>query len=586
MFDKLKGNLNKIKNDIINEAKDIKSDIINEYNNEKDNLNKEFNNAKAEAKTGLAEVKFNKSDVEFIVDTVTFDGASKVVNAFDKSNIFDKSAKKLTETATKLSDNISENDVNFFKEISREKKLNNKKELNILNNMISENLNSLIEFALADGELSEKEKQILFKKAESEGIDLDEFEMILEAKLFQIKQMQTPPKPIENINVAPKSDKFGDIKKCPACGAITESFATKCLDCGTEFRNIESSNSVIKFFEKLDEIESTRNESFYAQGTRKSIGFVTILLWLFFWPILIFIKGIQFLIDKSKSAKWSTTDSRKEELVMNYPVPVSKEAIFEFLTLSSSKIYSASYLNLFSEQTKYKNAWNKIWLKKIDQINTKAKLSMKGDSKTLADVENLTLMAKRIAKENNKKVYYVLGAGSILILLLIIWNSFSDKKTVHSNKSSLPNIEETTTSNSINIIKNENNSEKEKNENNSLAFLKDFAGKEPSNSKLLENPILKNRLISLINKKRYEFMKDKWMVESTIIVHNNIFQTWGCEAHNCDVNNFIIVIDLKKDKLFVGYVKENEMEKFGESDNYPTTFSEWINAYNSNHNIN
>ena len=42
--------------------------------------------------------------------------------------------------------------------------------------------------------------------------------MILEAKLFQIKQMQTQPKPIENINVAPKSDKFGDIKKCPVCG--------------------------------------------------------------------------------------------------------------------------------------------------------------------------------------------------------------------------------------------------------------------------------------------------------------------------------------------------------------------------------
>lgn len=443
--------------------------------------------------------------------------------------------------------------------------------------MYSEQLEKLIEIALADGELKEKEKQILFKRAESEKIDLDEFEMVLNARIFE----KAKNKSIQNF-ASPQSDKLGDVKKCPACGAITESFATKCLDCGTEFRNIASSSSVIKFFEKLDEIESTRNESFYAQGEQKSIGIGTILLWLFFWPILIFIKGIQFLIDKSKSAKWSTTDSRKEELVMNYPVPISKEAIFEFLTLSTSKIHSASYLNLFSEETKYKNAWNKIWLKKIDQINSKAKLAMKGDTKTLNDVENLTAMAKGIAKENNKKVYYVLGAGTILILSFIIWNSFSDKKTIQSDKSSLTNMEKISTSDSIKIIPNESKSEKD--ENNSLAFLKDYAGKEPS--KLLEDPILRKRLISLITKKRYEFMKDKWMVQSTVIVHNNIFETWGCEAHNCDVNNFIIVADLKKDKLFVGYVEENKMEKFGESDNYPKMFSQWIEAYYSNHNVN
>ena len=39
-------------------------------------------------------------------------------------------------------------------------------------------LENLIEMALADGELTEKEKQVLFKKAEAQGIDLDEFEII------------------------------------------------------------------------------------------------------------------------------------------------------------------------------------------------------------------------------------------------------------------------------------------------------------------------------------------------------------------------------------------------------------------------
>ena len=45
--------------------------------------------------------------------------------------------------------------------------------------MYNEQIEALISAALADGVLTEKEKQILFKKAESMGIDLDEFEMVL-----------------------------------------------------------------------------------------------------------------------------------------------------------------------------------------------------------------------------------------------------------------------------------------------------------------------------------------------------------------------------------------------------------------------
>ena len=88
--------------------------------------------------------------------------------------------------------------------------------------MYNEQLEKLIELALADGELTEKEKQILFKKAEAEGIDLDEFEMVLEARIFE----KTKNKTTETA-ASPKSDKLGDVKKCPACGAIAESFATK-----------------------------------------------------------------------------------------------------------------------------------------------------------------------------------------------------------------------------------------------------------------------------------------------------------------------------------------------------------------------
>ena len=116
--------------------------------------------------------------------------------------------------------------------------------------MYNEEVEKLIEMALLDGELTERERQILLSKAEAMGINLAEFEMVLEAKLFEKNKR-------DNSTVV-NSDKMGSLVKCPACGAIAETFSTKCNDCGTEFRNISASKNIIHFSEMLDEIESTR----------------------------------------------------------------------------------------------------------------------------------------------------------------------------------------------------------------------------------------------------------------------------------------------------------------------------------------
>jgi hypothetical protein len=65
--------------------------------------------------------------------------------------------------------------------------------------MYSEKLENLIRHALADGILTEKEKQILVKNAEAEGIDPDEFEVVLEARLLRKQQrLQPAEKPDES----------------------------------------------------------------------------------------------------------------------------------------------------------------------------------------------------------------------------------------------------------------------------------------------------------------------------------------------------------------------------------------------------
>lgn len=101
-------------------------------------------------------------------------------------------------------------------------------------------LENLIELALQDGELSDREIAVLFKRAQSMGIDLDEFEMVLQARLQERqKSLQKengtgmrsapPPPPIAAPKVPP------GMRKCPACGATENISEKECTYCGYVF---------------------------------------------------------------------------------------------------------------------------------------------------------------------------------------------------------------------------------------------------------------------------------------------------------------------------------------------------------------
>jgi len=48
---------------------------------------------------------------------------------------------------------------------------------------MNEELEKLIELTLADGQLTDKERTVLYRKAMELGVDQDEFEIVLDAKL-------------------------------------------------------------------------------------------------------------------------------------------------------------------------------------------------------------------------------------------------------------------------------------------------------------------------------------------------------------------------------------------------------------------
>jgi hypothetical protein len=239
-----------------------------------------------------------------------------------------------------------------------------------LNKMYNEQIENLISLALSDGELSEKEKQILFKKAEAAGIDLDEFEMVLDAKLFEKQQTI---KAVAPSVAAPRSDKFGDVKKCPACGAIVTSFSAKCGDCGHEFSNIEANASIQKLFSLLTELENK-----YSNPNEK------VSLTSLFSSAL------------SKASNSDELINKKCELIKNFPIPNTKDDILEFLSsavpyarkvksgigsMFASKSWGGSDSNAYKEQE-----IGKAWKYKCEQIVMKARFSLKEDKKGLEEI--------------------------------------------------------------------------------------------------------------------------------------------------------------------------------------------------------
>ncbi len=283
--------------------------------------------------------------------------------------------------------------------------------------MYNEKIEKLIDLALVDGVLSEKEKQVLFKNAEEAGIDLDEFEMVLESKLYT--QNKTS---VTETSVAPKSDKLGDIRKCPACGAIIPSFTTVCPDCGYELRNVGVSNSISEFTKKLDEIENLNSNKgeFYIDygksGRNSSITVGIILKWVLFYWILIPIRIFNMLINKNLNL--SSVDQRKKEFIANYPIPAAKEDLIEFMTLATSRVAPISMISYLNEDSKVSTHWNDVWIAKIKQIEKKASISMKSDKTAMSDLTDLSAMAYSQIEANKKSMIIIYSVAIILAIAM------------------------------------------------------------------------------------------------------------------------------------------------------------------------
>ena len=198
--------------------------------------------------------------------------------------------------------------------------------------MYNEKIEGLIKAALADGVLTEKEKQVLFKRAQEQGIDLDEFEMVLDARLVELQKEEKE----KASKSAPKSDKYGSIRKCPACGAIVGAFKGICPECGFEFTEVDANLSSKKLYDALSKESNTK---------------------------------------------------KKQEIIETFPLPNTKADLLEFMTALKPRI--------LDQNSELANAYYKKYAECIE----KARVSFESDKQLQPFIDNFNQVDKEIKKK-------------------------------------------------------------------------------------------------------------------------------------------------------------------------------------------
>lgn len=180
-------------------------------------------------------------------------------------------------------------------------------------------LETLINIAIEDGVLTDKERQVLYKKAAKFDVDSDELDMILESRLNKVKSVQ---KPVLDENqketpVNPTVAKKKGPKRCPSCGAlIPDENTVYCPDCGHKVINIvrdilEAINDVV--LPPRPKKEKTNNNGLLGKAFGLVFG------------------------DLDSYNEEYELEKLQRKVILDYNVPIAKETVLEFLAFSIQK---------------------------------------------------------------------------------------------------------------------------------------------------------------------------------------------------------------------------------------------------------
>lgn len=163
--------------------------------------------------------------------------------------------------------------------------------------------------------------------------------------------------------------KQGKIKICPNCGATLKAFASKCEECGHELTLLESNATVKELQKQLDEVDKD--------------------------------PSLKKTILQSDDPK----EKKKEEIIVNFPIPNTKDDFIEFVTLCIAQVANEGDLS-------------EAWIAKSKQLISKSKLLFKNDPQINSTINELEKSIQKQKKSNKKSA--VLGLSIIIIILVVL----------------------------------------------------------------------------------------------------------------------------------------------------------------------
>lgn len=215
----------------------------------------------------------------------------------------------------------------------------------------------------------------------------------------------------------------GTVHKCPSCGELVGAFDAVCPSCGFEINEKKGSSFAKEFAEKLDAIESDREEG----------------------------KASNVFSSMFSFGKVSKTDNRKASFIKSFVVPNTKADLTEFLimalenfdpSIATKGLLLASFKagpGATADEIKNEKAIQSAWRIKIEQLYKKAKLSFGKDSSFSAIQEMYDEkmgLYNKYKKRNRIIILSIIGAVVVFYVVLFVWMGASASKFNSNQKKS------------------------------------------------------------------------------------------------------------------------------------------------------
>lgn len=187
----------------------------------------------------------------------------------------------------------------------------------------------------------------------------------------------------------------GEIHKCPNCGEILKSFEATCPACGCEIRSVKATSSVRELGLRLEAVEASREDVSKRIGNKRVSAREK--------------QSIAYDIE-------SKINDQKATLIRTFPIPTTKEDLFEFLVLAYSNINLKSDAATSEAERDISDAWEA----KFEQAYEKARLSF-GHTQEFEKVQALYKKKKGEIKQRKKKsAYFWIGFLAIFLLPIVL----------------------------------------------------------------------------------------------------------------------------------------------------------------------